>query len=389
MTAIAFPPPPAETVEALRHEVRAFLATELADRRPQDRARSWSGFDADFTRKVAQRGWIGMTWPKRYGGHERSALERYVVLEEMLAAGAPVAAHWFADRQSGPLLLKVGTEEQRQAILPRITAGECFFCIGMSEPDSGSDLAAVRTRAVPVQRGDGGGWRVNGTKLWTTYAHKSHFMVLFCRTGGQEERQGGTSQFLVDLATPGITIRPIHDLAGEHHFNEVVFEDVFLPADALIGQLGDGWNQVVGELAFERSGPERFLSSIALLTELVRAAGAEPSERAAIAVGRLTAHLIVLRRLSRSVAGMLQAGENPALQAALVKDLGALFEQEIPEIARLLLEEEPAPSGNAGGNASDTAAVLGHIILNAPCFSLRGGTREILRGIIARGLGLR
>ncbi|PWC74162.1 acyl-CoA dehydrogenase family protein [Azospirillum sp. TSH64] len=380
MDLIAFPPPPDTDVEALRAEVRAFLAEELATRRPQDRSRSWSGFDAEFSRKVGQRGWIGMTWPKRYGGHERSALERYVVLEEMLAAGAPVAAHWFADRQSGPLLLKVGTEEQRRSILPRITAGECFFCIGMSEPDSGSDLAAVRTRAVPVD----GGFVVNGTKLWTTYAHHADYMILFCRTGGPDERHGGTSQFLVDLKTPGITIRPIADLAGEHHFNEVVFEDVFLPATSLLGQLGDGWNQVVGELAFERSGPERFLSSFTLLVELVRALGPSPSDHAAAAVGRLTAHLLVLRRLSRSVAGMLQMGENPALQASLVKDLGAIFEQEIPDIARQLVDAEPSQQ-----STRDFSAVLAHTILNVPSFSLRGGTREILRGIIARGLGLR
>ncbi|WP_376966898.1 acyl-CoA dehydrogenase family protein [Azospirillum sp. A26] len=380
MDLIAFPPPPHTDVEDLRAEVRAFLAEELASRRPQDRSRSWSGFDADFSRKVGQRGWIGMTWPTRYGGHERSALERYVVLEEMLAAGAPVAAHWFADRQSGPLLLKVGTEEQRRSILPRITAGECFFCIGMSEPDSGSDLAAVRTRAVPVD----GGFVVNGTKLWTTYAHHADYMILFCRTGGADDRHGGTSQFLVDLKTPGITIRPIADLAGEHHFNEVVFEDVFLPATSLLGQLGDGWNQVVGELAFERSGPERFLSSFTLLVELVRALGPSPSDHAAAAVGRLTAHLLVLRRLSRSVAGMLQMGENPALQASLVKDLGAIFEQEIPDIARQLVDAEPSQQ-----STRDFSAVLAHTILNVPSFSLRGGTREILRGIIARGLGLR
>ncbi|MGA1860869.1 acyl-CoA dehydrogenase family protein [Azospirillum sp. 11R-A] len=380
MDLIAFPPPPDTDVEGLRVEVRAFLAEELATRRPQDRSRSWSGFDAEFSRKVGQRGWIGMTWPKRYGGHERSALERYVVLEEMLAAGAPVAAHWFADRQSGPLLLKVGTEEQRRSILPRITAGECFFCIGMSEPDSGSDLAAVRTRAVPVD----GGFVVNGTKLWTTYAHHADYMILFCRTGSAEDRHGGTSQFLVDLKTPGITIRPIADLAGEHHFNEVVFEDVLLPATALLGQLGDGWNQVVGELAFERSGPERFLSSFTLLVELVRALGPSPSDHAAAAVGRLTAHLLVLRRLSRSVAGMLQMGENPALQASLVKDLGAIFEQEIPDIARQLVDAEPSQQ-----STRDFSAVLAHTILNVPSFSLRGGTREILRGIIARGLGLR
>src|SRR5881392_4063357 len=148
---------PPET-RALREEVRDFLRAELGDRAPVRRAHSWGGFDREFSRKVGARGWIGMTWPKTYGGHERSFLERYVVMEEMLAAGAPVSAHWIADRQSGPLLLRFGTEEQRQTLLPRIARGECFFCIGMSEPGSGSDLASVRTRGHKVD----GGWRVSG-----------------------------------------------------------------------------------------------------------------------------------------------------------------------------------------------------------------------------------
>ncbi|TWB25653.1 acyl-CoA dehydrogenase family protein [Nitrospirillum bahiense] len=381
MSHFAFPPPILPPgADDLRAEVREFLAEELAGRPASQRIKSWSGFDADFSRKLGQRGWIGMTWPKEYGGRERSALERYIVLEELLAAGAPVAAHWIADRQSGPLLLKEGTEEQKRHLLPRIAAGECFFCIGMSEPDSGSDLAAVRTRAVRTQDG----WRVNGTKLWTTYAHKSHYMILYCRTGGVDDRHGGTSQFLVDLTLPGITIRPIADLSGERHFNEVVFEDAPLPASALLGTEGDGWNQVMGELAYERSGPERFLSTFVLLVELIRALGTDPSDQALAVLGRLSSHLAVLRRLSRSVAGLLQEGANPALQAALVKDLGAIVEQEIPELARQLVATEPML-----GSDDIFQAVQGYAILNAPAFSLRGGTREILRGIIARGLGLR
>jgi alkylation response protein AidB-like acyl-CoA dehydrogenase len=383
MNAFAFaPPPPCPAAEALREEVRDFLKTELADRTSLQKAESWNGHDPDFSRKMGRRGWIGMTWPKQYGGHERSALERYVVLEEMLAAGAPVSAHWIADRQSGPLLLRVGSEEQKRDILPRIAAGECFFCIGMSEPDSGSDLASTRTRATPVQ----GGFLVNGTKLWTSLAHLSHHMILFCRTGdGSGDKHAGVSQLLVDLKnTPGMTIRPVHALTGEHHFNEVIFTDAFLPETAVIGKLGDGWNQVTSELAFERSGPERFLSSFAVMVELLHALGREPSDRAAIAIGRLSAHILTLRRLSRSVAGMLQNGQNPALQAAMVKDLGALVEQEIPEIARLLADVEPSAT-----SPNDFAAVLGYVTMHAPSFSLRGGTREILRGIIARGLGLR
>ncbi len=381
MSAIPFTSPPGDTLPALRKDVRGFLRDTLGpDYTPYDRARSWTGFDADFSAKLGARGWLGMTMPKRYGGHERSDFERYVVVEELLAAGAPVAAHWISDRQSAPNLLKFGTEAQRQTILPRIASGTCFFCIGMSEPDSGSDLAATRTRAEPVD----GGFRVNGTKLWTTYAHESHYMILFCRTGPSEDRHGGTSQFLVDLTLPGITISPILDMAGEHHFNEVAFEDVFLSDDTLIGKLGDGWAQVTSELAYERSGPERFLSSFTLLTELIRILGTAPDGEARRAIGRLTAHLMVLRHMSQSVAGMLARKENPMLQATIVKELGALLEQEIPEIARSLSASAPAHS-----DQHSFALVLARTLLAAPSFSLRGGTREILRGIIARGLGLR
>jgi alkylation response protein AidB-like acyl-CoA dehydrogenase len=379
-----FPDPTVQSpaLDALRSEVREFVATEGAAWSALRRAESWSGFDADFSKRLAERGWIGMTWPTKYGGHARTSFERYVVLEELLAAGAPVAAHWFADRQTGPLLLKFGTEAQKIALLPRMARGECFTCIGMSEPNSGSDLAAVQTRAKPVD----GGWRVNGSKLWTTYAHKSHYIVLFCRTSGSgEDRQSGTSQLLVDLATPGITIRPILDMTGRHHFNEVFFDDVFVPSDALIGKEGEGWAQVTSELSYERSGPERFLSSYRLLYELVEVLGRSPESRCTVAVGRLVAHLATLRHLSKSVTSMLENGVDPQLQAAIVKDLGAVFEQEIPEVARALDSVEL----QVGRKNEDFYAVLAQTIMNAPAFSLRGGTREILRGIISRGLGLR
>ena len=376
------PPPPFPEGEVLRGEVRAFIAEHLPERAITKGVGSWGGYDREFSRKMGARGWIGMTWPKKYGGHERSALERYVVLEEMLASGAPVSGHWVADRQSGPLLLRVGTEDQKRHYLPRIAAGECSFCIGMSEPDSGSDLASVRTRA----SAQADGFLINGTKLWTSNAHRADCMILLARTGeAGEQRHGGLTQFLVDLkTTQGIAIRPVHNLAGEHHFNEVVFQDVLLPAASVLGEVGGGWKQVTGELAFERSGPERFLSSFTLLVELTRALGAAPSERAQIALGRIVAHIATLRRLSRAVAGMLQAGANPAQQAALVKDLGTSLEQEIPEIARQLLDEEPDRA-----STRDFVKVLAHTMMNAPSFTIRGGTREILRGMIARGLGLR
>ena len=356
MTLTAFsPPPPGADYDDLRQEVRAFLADELADFPPIKRAQSWNGFSRDFSRKLAQRGWVGMTFPKEYGGHARSAL--------------------------GPLILAKGTDDQKRRIVPRIAAGELCFCIGMSEPDSGSDLAATRTMATEVD----GGFRINGTKVWTTYAHVADYMILFCRTGKSDDRHGGMSQFLVDLkATDNIQITPIIDLGGEHHFNQVVFDDTFLPSDALLGEKGEGWSQVMSELAFERSGPERFLSSFALIEELIRLLRDDATEAQQAEIGRLSAHLMVLRQMSRSVAGMLNEGENPSLQAAIVKDLGALFEQDIPRLARSLVSRPAVPGGS-----DSYAAVLAYTELAVPSFSLRGGTREILRGIIARGLGLR
>ncbi|MDE2362844.1 MAG: acyl-CoA dehydrogenase family protein [Hyphomicrobiales bacterium] len=375
------PPPNTEATERLRGEVRGFLAKELAGMSAQKRASSWGGRDPDFSRKMAAQGWIGMTWPKKYGGHERTALERYVVLEEMLAAGAPVGAHWIADRQSAPSILRFGTEEQRQFFVPKIAKGECFFCIGMSEPDSGSDLAATRTRAVSVE----GGFRVNGTKIWTSGANAAHYMILFCRTDQKgDDRHAGVSQFIVDMRTPGLTVRPIYDMSGYRQFNEVVFEDMFLPTSALLGNQGDGWKQVTSELAYERSGPDRFLSTFTLLIEGFGMLANRVDDRAAIALGRIIAHLMTLRRMSRSIAGMLQRGEDPATHAAVVKELGTSLEQEMVEVMRLLIDAEPDGSSN-----NPYIAVLAHTIMSAPSFSLRGGTREILRGMIARGLGLR
>jgi alkylation response protein AidB-like acyl-CoA dehydrogenase len=363
---------------SLREEVRGFLAEN------RDRLRAMhGGFDRDFSRMVGAKGWLGMTWPKQYGGHERSSLERYVMIEEMLAAGAPVSCHWVADRQSGPNILRFGTEEQKQFFLPRIAAGECCFAIGMSEPNSGSDLAGTRTRAVPVQ----GGYLINGTKLWTSNAHLADHMILFCRMadGGQEiDRHSGATQFLVDMTSPGIEVRPVINMLGEHHFNEIFLTDLFVPADRVLGEVGSGWQQVMSELAFERSAPDRFLVLFKLLAEMVRMGGDDPDPSAAIATGRLVAHLLTLRRMSLSIAGMVQAGQAPNVEAAIVKDLGTRYEQEIPEVARMVFRAEPEL------NAADGyVAMLSRGLMNAPRLSIQGGTREILRGIIARGLGLR
>lgn len=366
--------------DALRGEVRAFLRETMGERAAAERARSWSGRDPAFSRKLGERGWLGMTWPKKYGGHEKSYAERYVMLEEVLAAGAPVGAHWVADRQSGPLLLRFGTEQQRQRILPGITRGETYFCIGMSEPNSGSDLASVRTRARKVD----GGWRINGQKIWTSGAGHAHYMIALLRTGDSETRHAGLTQFIVDMKSEGLTVRPIADITGARHFNEVFFDDVFVADENLIGAEGDGWRQVTAELAFERSGPERYLSSLRLFLEFLRVVGESPSEAEKLLIGRMTAEMWTLRQMSLSVTGRLAAGESPASEAAVVKDLGTSLEQDMPKAIQAL-----ARDGTELANGDPFSDTLAYLLQSAPSFSLRGGTREILRGIIAREIGLR
>lgn len=367
--------------EAFRAEIRTFLDREMQGIPPVVRADSWMGYDADFSRKLGAAGLIGITMPERFGGRAAGAFARYVVNEELLAVGAPVSAHWIADRQSAPLLLHYGTDTQRERYIPGIARGEVYFCIGMSEPNSGSDLASIGTRATTV----GDGWVLNGRKIWTTNAHRSQYMIALVRTQGREDdRHGGMSQFIIDLKAPGVTVRPIRDLTGGEHFNEVFFDDVALDRDALVGTEGNGWQQVMAELAFERSGPERFLSSMALLNTLIAQIGAEPDALQAFQIGRITARLMALRAMSLSVTAQLDAGEDPAWGASCVKDIGTALEQELPEVAQLLDTAEPRV--DSGG---DHAQVLAYLTQLAPSFSLRGGTREILRGILARGLGVR
>ncbi len=367
-----------DRVSELRAEVRGVIDAYLGDYDPVLRANCWMRSDADFSSMFGKAGYIGMTWPKEYGGHGRSAAERYIVLEELLAAGAPVCAHWVTDRQSGPLILKYGTEDQKRKLLPAMVRGESFFCIGLSEPNAGSDLASVRTRAEKVP----GGWKINGQKIWSTNAHRSHYIIALVRTGTVEERQAGLSQFIIDLSLPGIDIRPITDLTGGAEFTEIFFDDCIVPDDMLIGEVGQGWKQVTAELALERSGPERYLTSFSLLNALIRHADETGNARLRPLVGQAVSDLWTLRAMSMSTFAKLAAGEDPVVEAAVVKDLGTSFEQALPQAAQALLDVDLSDD-------DDLTRLLAYLLQVYPTFSLRGGTREVLRGIIARGLGLR
>ena len=364
--------------EVLRAEVRQFAKEQLADYPKVERAHSWSERNPAFSKKMADKGWLGMTWPKSFGGGGKTMLERYVMLEELLAAGAPMGAHWSSDRQMGPSLIRNSPDKLAPKIVPEIIRGEAFICIGMSEPDAGSDLASIRTKATKVD----GGWKINGRKVWTSGAHMAHYMLVLVRTSEKgENRHAGMSQFFVEMDRPGITVTPIVTQLGTHSFNEVTLDDVFVPDDHLVGEEGRGWTQVVSELQHERAGAERFLSSTQLLLEMLDVADAD-EDMQAVAIGKVIARYAALRQMSQGVALMLSKGEDPALAASVVKDQGALLEQSLPEIAYEVFPHKL-------GDGSDFDQVLTLLTLASPSFSLRGGTREILRGIIARGLGLR
>ena len=358
----------------LRHEIREFLAEwyEAHDVRP--RIDGWvSGWDPDFSAALATRGWVGMAVPIEFGGGGLSPYERHIVAEELLVAGAPIAFHWFADRQIAPALLKYGSSKQKARYLPAISRGQCSFALGLSEPDAGSDLAAVRTKAERVD----GGWKLSGVKIWTSNAHRAGSMTVLARTATSAETPHwkALSQFIVDLPDTKVTVRPITQLGGSHHFNEVYFDDLLVPEESVLGEVGAGWKQVTSELAWERSGPERFLTTYPLFRSLLASTTRDTAD--SVALGATVSRLWCLHHLSLRVAGALTRGETPTVAAALVKDLGTELEGDIVEIARSL--DRPGLSG-------DFRNLLADATLLSPGFTLRGGSTEVLRGIVAREL---
>jgi alkylation response protein AidB-like acyl-CoA dehydrogenase len=374
-------PPTELTAEerTLQKQVREFLAAKLPWGTFEPGLGMDGGCEPAFSRALGERGWLGMAVPARYGGAGATAVKRFVVTEELLRWGAPLLHHWVADRQTAPVLLRFGTDEQKERFLPAICRGEVTFCIGMSEPDAGSDLAAVRTRAQRTERG----WVLNGAKIWTSNAMRSDYFVALCRTSNEENRHDGLSQFIVDLRSEGITINPIPFISGHEHFAEVVLDNVFVPDDMVLGRIGDGWAQNTSELAYERGGPDRWLSTWLLLQEFVRehpdVAGDHSS--GSTTVGKLIAQYWALRRLSLSVARSIDEERTPAAESALVKEMGTRFEQDVITALHELVDIDPLH-----GSHSLFERLLYRATLEGPSYTIRGGTVEILRSVAARGL---
>ncbi|MCU4183495.1 acyl-CoA dehydrogenase family protein [Acidiferrimicrobium sp. IK] len=366
---------------ALQAEVRQFLTEELPRGSFVPGLGMNAAKDPAFSAKLGRRGWLGMTLPEEYGGHRRSMVERLVVTEELLRWGAPVGHHWVADRQSGPIIARYGTEEQKRRFLPPICRGILSFSIGMSEPDSGSDLASLATRAVR----DGNGWLLNGRKVWTTGAAVNDWMIVLCRTTPVEEggdKRSGLSQLMVELSADGVVATPIPFIDGTADFCDVMLEDVYVPDEQVLGTIGAGWTQNTSELAFERGGPDRWLSTYLVVEEYLRGLerGPVPHEVADL-LGAAAANYWVLHHLTLSIARAVDEGRSPSIEASLVKEMGTRFEQDVLSGIQALIDLEPGlPARSMFERLLVTAT------LTAPSFTIRGGTNEILRSVASKGL---
>ncbi|MBI3301816.1 MAG: acyl-CoA dehydrogenase family protein [Deltaproteobacteria bacterium] len=371
--------------EAFRAQIREFLAQEMPSGSSYEDG--WiTGYSPEFSRKLGARGWIGLTWPKQYGGQEKTYLDRVILTEELLRAGAPVAAHWLGDRQVGPALLAYGSEEQKAEILPRLTRGEIVFCLGMSEPGSGSDLASLRTKAVE----EGDHFSITGQKIWTSFAHVADYAYLVARTDPNAPKHKGISEFLIDMKLPGVTVRPLVDLTGEHHFNEVFFDNVRVSKKWLIGEKNRGWYQIASQLDYERSGIERLLSNYPLFRDTVKYAqetGLTKDPLVRNQLAQLQIELDMGRFMVYKVAWMLSKGGVPNYEAAMAKCFCTEVEQRIAQTVSSLLGDYAVLL--PGSSAARLAGRAAREYLYAPAYTIQGGTSNILRNIMAiRGLGL-
>jgi len=375
--------------EKLRGEVRQFLLKEAPAESLKTRDDVWANvdsFDREFARKVGKKGWIGMTWPKEWGGGGYNYIDRIIVNEEMLLYGAPVMAYWTNDRQMGPAILAHGSEEQKREFLPRMIAGEISMCIGMSEPEAGSDLASVQTRAVEKEDC----FIISGQKLWTGGAYFSNYIYLVVRTDPNVPKHRGLSEFIVDLKLPGVTVRPVADFEGHHGFNEVFFDEVRVPKTALVGKKNNGWYQIIGHLDYERAGLERCMSNRRLFLDFqdyCKEEGLFKDPLVRHRVAELEVEFQVARLLCYQVAWVLTEGRVPNIEAALAKAYGEVYMKRVAAtITQILgLYGQLMPK-------SKYVPLMGRVAQNylfSPSYTLMAGSHEIQRSVLAtRGLGL-
>jgi alkylation response protein AidB-like acyl-CoA dehydrogenase len=375
-----------EEQEKLRGEVREFLEGEIKQGLWQPTCDAWiMAYDPEFTKRVAAKGWIGLTWPEEYGGHGRSFIDRLIVTEEMLRYGAPAACHWFADRQIGGAIVHYGTDEQKKEILPKILKGEAYVGLGMSEPEAGSDLASLKTRAVE----DGDDYIIDGQKVWTSGGSHMNMIYLVARTDPEVAKHKGISEFLFETSLPGITVRPIEDITGGVHFNEVFFDSARVPKKYLIPEKNRGFYQVVNQLDYERSGMERLMANYPLLEALIqyvketkrhgRPLADDPIIRSKIA--QLKIELEIGRLHMYRVAVVMDEGRAPNWESSMSKAYGTAFEQRLAgaaiEVAGLYGQLSP------DSKWVPMQGMAYHSYLSSKGYSLQAGSSEVLKNILA------
>ena len=382
--------------DEFRQEVRDFLDVEMkAEGIPISISDLVGASSQEFSKKMAERGWIGMTWPKKYGGQERTYVEKMILLEECMRVRAPIGYHFGADRQVGPALIKFGSQWQKEYFLPRIIRADdgVMFCLLFSEPNAGSDLAGAATKA----ERDGDYYIVNGQKVWTSGGHVADFGWMLAKTNFDKSvnRYSSFSEFIIDMKSDGVTVRPIINMAGEHSFNEVFFEDVKVHKKFLVGTENEGFKQIMAQMDYERAGIERLMQNYRLFEKLKAYLKEikDNQDRSPFyplfrdTMAQLEIDFNIGRLLCYYTAWMVDQGKTPTSQAALCKAFCTQYEQRLNDAATKII----GPTSTVK-KESDLAALDGDVAtcyLWGPSYTLQGGSVEVLKNIVAlRGLGL-
>jgi len=382
--------------DAFRQKVRDFVMAELEAGAFTVSSRGLvATSDIEFSKKMADRGWIGFTWPESYGGRNGGYVSKMIMLEELYRVQAPIGYHFLADRQVGPALIKFGSDWQKETFLPGIIHADegMMFCLLFSEPDAGSDLAAVTTRAEK----DGDDYIINGQKVWTSEGHLADFGWMLARTDFDPSLPGhrACSEFIIDMHSPGITVRPIINMAGEHSFNEVFFDDVRIHKKYLVGVENAGFKQIMAQMDYERAGIERLMQNYPVYVQLVLHIREEADWEKGSAfhcwvrdsVAQLEIEFNAGRLLCYQTAWMIDQGTLPSSQAAVCKAFCTQYEQRLNDVAMRILG--PASQIREEGPLRPLDVDLAGCYLWGPSYTLQGGSVEVLKNIVAqRGLGL-
>ena len=392
---------------SFRKEVQSFIETELPDdlRRRGTGGAMFGGGSGRFTRqeywaklggwlkKLTERGWVAPAWPTEYGGAGLGVVEQFIFNQEMANAGAPRSPNVIGLGWVGPTLILYGTDEQKQEHLPPILKGEAYWCQGFSEPEAGSDLASLQTKAVR----DGDDYVVNGSKIWTSGAHGAHWMILLARTDPDAPKHKGISYFLLDMKSPGITVRPLVNMAGSHDFNEVFFDNVRIPKEHLVGEENRGWYIGTTTLDFERSGIATGVSHALTVQDFVayyREQRARPGSRLASDGAAVRYELAdraieaqVEQMLNYRVIGVQARGMVPSNEASIAKLYSTELDQRIAATGLKMLGLHGQLLKESEHTVMDGR--LPSMYLYATTSTIGGGTSEVQRNIVSqRGLGL-